>query len=290
MAPETNQGRDLFWLNLAMIFIATSGAFGRSLTVSPELGIFWRSVIGVAALYAYSRWRGISWQLPSGRPRRLIVLSGVLMTLHWVAYFYALKWSNVAVAMVAVFTYPAITALLEPLFFRSAFRWPHLLLAALILGGVYLMSPGFSLADDLSWGILAGLVSATVYAFRNLLMKTQVTSVNGSVLMGWQAVAAVVLLSPYLFLDFKLPPPANWWPLLGLGLVTTALGHTMFLRSFKHFSVTTASLISSIQPVYGILFGWLLLGERPSGSVVSGGFLILASVMLEAWRAGRSAH
>ena len=44
-------------------------------------------------------------------------------------------------------------------------------------------------------------------------------------------------------------------------MVTTAIGHTLMVTSLKHFSVTTASIISSLQPVYGIIMAFLFLSE-----------------------------
>ena len=54
------------------------------------------------------------------------------MGTHWVTYFYALQWSNVAIGMLSLFTYPVITALLEPLFFNTRFQLRHLILGALL--------------------------------------------------------------------------------------------------------------------------------------------------------------
>lgn len=280
----SQRNQQLFLLNLAMICIATSGAFGRSLSIEPAAAILWRSVIGFIALAIYTRISGLNWKLPKGRSRWVVLLSGILMTGHWVAYFYALKWSNVAISMISVFTYPAITTLLEPLFLKSRFQPIHLLLATLMLFGIYLMAPSFSLQDGYTAGILAGIVSATIYALRNILMKTQVDSINGSVLMGYQAAIAVLILLPILLQAPDLPLQSDWWPLLGLGIITTATGHTLFLKSFQHFSVSTASLMSSVQPVYGIIFGFLLLGEVPSWAAVTGGILILSTVVIEGWR------
>lgn len=209
------------------------------------------------------------------------------MTFHWVAYFYALAWSNVAVAMVAVFTFPAITAILEPLLLKQRFQPIHILLAALVLTGVAIMAPSADLNNDLTAGIAMGIFSATVYAIRNILMKTQVNSVQGSVLMTYQVIIAVILLLPLILISGETPLMTDWPALIGLGLITTAIGHTLFLISFRAFSVTTASLIGSTQPVYGIAFGFLLLGEVPGWNTVWGGGLILASVVIEALRAGR---
>jgi drug/metabolite transporter (DMT)-like permease len=72
--------------------------------------------------------------------------------------------------------------------------------------------------------------------------------------------------------------------LLLLGAVTTALGHTLFLTSFSHFNISTASIMSSIQPLFGVLIAMVFLSEIPSLKSVLGGVLILTTVVLENWR------
>lgn len=267
-----------------MVFISTSGGLGRSLSIQPVPAIFWRSLIAVLAIGAWCVYRKYTLRIRESRSRMIILVSGVLMTLHWVTYFYALAWSNVTIAMISVFTYPAITTLLEPLLLKTRFQPIHLLLGAMILAGVFLMTPSLDPTDRVTAGILMGLTSATLYSIRNILMKTQISSLNGSVLMGYQAGIAVLMLAPFALFSAGWPPASDWGTLAALGLITTTLGHTLFLSSFRYFSVSTASLMSSVQPVYGILFGYLWLGEVPGWSAVLGGILILASVVVESVR------
>ena len=102
--------------------------------------------------------------------------------------------------------------------------------------------------------------------------------------MFYQLGVIMVLLLPVLFLY----PAETVTPqipyLLFLGLVTTAIGHTLFINSFKHFSVSTASIMASIQPIYGIIVAMIFLHEIPSGRSIIGGVLILLTVIIESLR------
>lgn len=206
------------------------------------------------------------------------------MATHWVTYFYALAWSSVAIGMLSIYTYPAITTLLEPLLLRKPFERVHLMLAALVLLGIYFLAPSFDLSNDKTAGLAMGILSALVYSLRNILLKTQVTKVEGSVIMLYQLIFTVAILLPVLYLYPSIPAGRDWLVLLVLGLVTTAIGHTLFLSTFKHFSVSTASLLGSIQPIYGIFLGFLFLGEVPGIRSVIGGALILSSILIEGRR------
>jgi len=214
-----------------------------------------------------------------------VLLSGGFMAVHLVTYFYALKLSSVAIGMLAIFTYPAMTTLLEPLLTDKKLEPHHLALAGLVVVGVYFLAPGdFSLENDMFTGMLFGLLSALIYSLRNIMMKAQVKRLNGSVVMLWQVMVCVVVVAPFLFFSKSVPSPEAVPYLVCLALVTTAIGHTLFLRAFKHFSISTASLLSCIQPIYGILLGVLFFREYPAWTSIIGGGLILSAVVVEARR------
>lgn len=284
MTTPDNQGafRPLLEINLAMIFIGTSGVLGRFVPLSPTEAVWWRALIALGLLGLFCWWRGYSFRLRGYRRTVAVLLAGVLMAGHWVTYFYALQLSSVAIGMLSIFTFPAMTTLLEPLLLRKAFEPRHLLLAVLVVAGVYFLAPSFSLDDGATRGLLFGLLSAFIYSLRNILLKTQVEAVQGSVLMFYQVVVAVVVLLPLLSFATLIPTPAAWPYLIGLGLFTTAIGHTLFLGSFRHFSVSTASLLACVQPVYGILLGVIFFREVPGVSSILGGALILLAVAVEA--------
>ncbi|MFC4634254.1 DMT family transporter [Dokdonia ponticola] len=267
-----------------MLFISTSGVLGRYIDLAPAVTIGLRAIGAVAFLGTFIQWKQLSFTL-ARKDMTAIILSGVLMGMHWVTYFYALQLSNVAIGMLSLFTYPVMTSFLEPIFLKTKFSKMHVLLGLLVLLGVYFLAPEFNTDNDDFLAILVGLFSALCYAIRNLLVKTKITTYNGSVVMWYQVLVIAIMLIPAYFL-FDTNGFVNELPYIGiLALVTTALGHTLFLASFRYFSVTTASLMSSAQPIYGILLGMLFLHEIPEVRTIIGGTLILMSVLIESRRA-----
>lgn len=274
-------------INLAMFFIATSGALGRYVQLPVPVTIGTRAILAFLLLFLFCRWKGISLRV-SPKDFPIILLSGLLMGVHWITYFYALKLSNVAVGMLSLFTYPVLTAFLEPLLLKTKFQRIHLFLAFLVLTGMYFLSPDFNFKNSYTIAIGFGLFSALAYALRNILLKQQVAGYNGSSLMVYQTGIVGIALFPFLF---TIAPDAifdQWQGIIVLALVTTAIGHTLFLMTFKHFTITTVSIISSVQPVYGILIGIIFLSEIPKSTTILGGILILGSVVIESIRSGKS--
>jgi len=285
-AATTPHFKHLLEINIAMLFISTSGALGRYIQLSVPVTIASRAFLAFIFLFMYCRYKKVSFNI-AAKDRPMIILSGLLMGAHWVTYFYALQMSNVAIGMLSMFTYPVLTAFLEPLLLKTKFQKIHLLLGALVLLGIYFLIPDFSLDNSYTIAIIIGVFSALVYALRNLLMKSKVAKYNGSVLMLYQtAIVGVLLLPSFFFTDFSIVL-SQWHAIFTLALLTTAIGHTLFLASFKNFTITTASILSSVQPVYGIIIGAIFLSEFPSWSTVLGGVLILTAVVVESVRTYR---
>lgn len=283
---STFNTRNFLEINLAMLLLSTSGPFGKFIMLPVPLTIAMRALLSLMFLVLYCKIKGISFGI-RGTDRWPILLSGLLMAGHWLAYFNALQLSNVAIGMLSLFTYPVFTSFLEPLFLKTRFQKIHLLLGLLVLFGIYFLVPDFSFGNQNTIAIGFGLLSALCYAIRNLILKTKVDRYQGSLLMTYQMViVSLVLLPAYFFYDLH-AIGQQWQGLLGVALITTVLGHTMFINCFRHFSVTTVSILSSIQPVYGILIGALLLSEIPAWTTVLGGILILASVVVESVRSYR---
>ncbi|AXT55765.1 EamA/RhaT family transporter [Aquimarina sp. AD1] len=283
MPKNSHHLRNILELNLAMLFISTSGALGRYIDMPVPVTIAFRAILAGVILFLFCKWKKISFGIASS-DRFTIIIGGVLMGLHWITYFYALKMSNVAIGMLSLFTYPVITSFLEPILLKTKFQKMHLVLGALVLLGIYFLVPNFSLDNSYAQAVGFGVVSALCYALRNLIMKTKVSNYHGSVLMWYQLVIISIMLLPTLFIMDSSAIVTQWPWTLVLAILTTAIGHTLFLFSLKRFSTTTASIISSIQPVYGIIIGIIFLKEIPVLTTIIGGMLILTSVVIESVR------
>lgn len=286
-APNnSNFVKHLIELNIAVFLISTSGVLGKYIDLPTPLIIAIRSIFGAIVLFLYGKWNGYSFKIEK-KDIKTLIIGGVLFAAHWLTYFYALKLSSVAIGMLSLFTYPVITAILEPLILRTKILKFHLFLGVLILIGVYLLVPEFNTENAHFKAVGFGVLSAFCFSLRNIFMKSIVHKYNGSVLMVNQLVVISVLLSPMFFL-LDISQIVNFIPsLLALILLCTSLGHTLFLHSFKNFSTVSASIISCLQPLYGIILGMIFLNEFPGISTIFGGAIILSSVFFESYRVYR---
>ncbi len=276
----------LVYLLLATLFISTSGALGKFIDMPVPVTNWWRSFLALFVLYAFCRYKKIPYQLKSKKNIVPFVLSALFMAGHWITYFYALKFSNVALGMLSLFTYPIITAFLEPLFIRTKFDPVYILLGALALLGIYILAPEFDLESTMFQGIFFGLISALFYALRNIISKKLISEhhYNATAIMLYQIGIVTIVLTPTLFFMDTSNITTQYPYIILLAIITTAVGHTLLVNSLKHFTVSTASIISSVQPVLGIIIAFIFLKEIPSWNTFWGGMIILSTVVIESIR------
>ena len=276
--------KNLSGLLLATFFISTSGVLGRYIALPVEIIIWSRAAIAMVLLYGFCRFKKISLKIVSKKDYIPFFISGFFMAAHWVTYFYALKLSNVALGLLSLYTFPIIIALLEPLFLKIKFNPIYILFGLMVLTGLYILTPQFTIESTQVKGILFGILSAFCYAIRILILKQRVANYNGYMLMFYQTVIVAFLLLPTLFfLDFS-GLQTQWPYVLLLAVLTTAIGHSLMLHSLKFFSASTASIISSLQPIFGIILAYFFLQEIPTMHTFWGGSLILLTVVLESLR------
>ena len=281
---ENSNFKNISSLLLATLFISTSGVLGKYIAMPVEAIVWFRSAFAVVFIYVFCKFTKVDLRIKAKKDWIPFLLSAIFMAAHWLTYFYALKLSNVAIGMLSLFTFPIITAFLEPLFTKTKFNPIYIFLGVLVLIGLYILAPEFTLESNELKGILLGLVSAICYSLRILILKQHVSNYNGSMLMLYQTAIISILLVPVLFFVDISGLESQFPYLVLLAVLTTAIGHTMMVKSLKHFSAATATIISSIQPIFGIIIAFIFVNEIPSLNTFWGGSLILLTVVIESFR------
>lgn len=125
--------KHLVELNIAILLISTSGVLGRFISMPPPVTIWLRCLMAAIILGAFCWYKKIDLKIAHKKDWLTIIISGLFFGAHWITYFYALHLTNVAIGMLSLFTYPVITALLEPLFFKTSLNKKHVVFGILFL-------------------------------------------------------------------------------------------------------------------------------------------------------------
>lgn len=223
----------------------------------------------------------------SGLPRRellLSLLSGAFLGLHFVCYFEALDRTSIASAVVLVDTEVLFVALASVLILRKRLR-PRAWLAVLTaFGGGCLValadrSGGTgALTGDLI--ALAGAVCVSVYTMLGAVCRERLTTAAYTTLVYLAAsgtLLGIALASGTPLLGYG---PVNLLTGLGLAVFCTLLGHSVFSWGLKYLPPAFISTVKLLEPVFSALYGFFLFEERPGGTVILGGALILLGIGL----------
>ncbi len=267
-------------LNLSFILMSTSGLFGKIIPLEPVTIIFYRCLLAGIALVGFLYIRK-QLKLYWNRDMRFFITSSILLTLHWVTYFQAIKMAGVALAMLALFTYPVITSLLEPLFFKTRHSRIELLSSLVVLVGLAVIVPEFSLNNKSMQGVLLGLISAILYTIRNIMNRGKIKSYSGTQIMCYQLLLSTLFLLPFIMVETEPIARSNWPNLILLALITTAIAHTLFVKALSHFTASTVAIFSCLTPVYGILWAVLLANELLTKNIIIGGIVIIATTIFQ---------
>lgn len=277
----------LVQLATGILFMSTSGVLGRYISLPAPVIIWIRCLVCVVLLYAILKLLKKSVFIGWGRHFRIVILSSLFLGAHWITYFMSLQLSNVAVSMLSMFTYPVMTALLEPLVLKTRFNPVTILLSIFAFIGVSFLVPELDFGNTMTQGILLGLFAGFFYSLRNLLLKMNINEHDGITLMYYQVIILSLLLWPVMFMyEVSIPEIEinDWMSLLALGVLTTAIGHTLFTRSLKHFTVSTVSIMSCLTPLLGAGLAYVFLDEIPRGQTFVAGTIIMLTAIYESYR------
>lgn len=154
--------RALLSIHIAAVLFGLTGIFGELIKASAAFITAGRAGFAVLALLAFMRWQGASAR--SGIDRRsaaILITAGVMLAIHWVTFFIAVKVSGVAIATLGFASFPAFITLCEWLILRERISRAEWVILLLVTTGLVLVTPSFDFGDQatigLMWAIASGL-------------------------------------------------------------------------------------------------------------------------------------
>ncbi len=267
------------------MLLGGTALFSKLIPLSALDITFGRSLPAFLFLFAFVKLSGESLRLNQSKDYFIAMGLGMIMAVHWVTYFAAMQYSSVSVGIIALFTFPVITVLLEPFFEKIAIVWQDIVSALVVLVGIFMIVPDVSLENDVTLGVAIGVFSAFLYAIRNLMHRQYFSHYSGAKAMAYQIAIICPCLVWFISDDFFSVEKAfdinSALLLLLLGTVFTALPHALVATALKHLRAKTFSLVACMQPLYGVVFAIVLLGESPTWQTLAGGILVISAAVYE---------
>ncbi len=275
--------RSLAEIHVAVVLFGIAGLFGKWIPLPPSIIAFGRVFFASIALAIILL---ISKQIlffPNKSTYFLLVSLGFLLAVHWTVFFQSIRISTVAVGLLSYSSFPVFTAFLEPLFFKEKIQFKNIFYAGMCVLGIFLIIPKYDLDDTILQGVLWGLGAGLTFSVLTIFNRKLSQKYSSMVIVFYQDFFATLFLLPFFLFLRPVLDLKNIILLCILGIFCTAGSHTLFIKGMKYIRAQTAAIISSLEPVYGIIIAFFFLHEIPTLRTVLGGIIILWAAFSVTW-------
>jgi len=262
MAPAR---KALLQIHLCVVIWGFTAILGKLISLPAFALVWWRMCLVVVALaFIPAFWRGL--QRMSLRTVGIFAGIGVVVALHWVTFYGAIKLANASVAAACMGVAPLMMAVVEPWITRKRFDPRELLIGVAAVPGVLLVVGGTP--QGMRIGIAAGVLSALLVSVFGSLNKRYVELGEPMAVTGLELAAGTAFLTLLAVLfggeatHLPIPGAHDAWLLLVLALACTLFPFALSLIALRNLSAFSAQLAVSLEPVYAVFLAILLLGEQ----------------------------
>lgn len=211
-------------------------------------------------------------------------LAGIIIALHWLTFFGAIKASNVSVTLAVLSTGAFFASLLEPLLYGRKIILYEVLFGLIVIVGLYII---FDVEASYTLGIILALISAFLSALFSVINGKFVLKHKASAISFYELMFGVLGISIYLAFSGKFTvafftvSTHDWIYLAILASACTAYAFIASIHVMKWISPYTVMLTINMEPVYGIILALIVLGdsENMSPQFYYGAVIILLTVI-----------
>jgi drug/metabolite transporter (DMT)-like permease len=279
--------QSLLEIHAAVVLFGMAGLFGKWLTFSPFIIVLGRVFFASLALFLFFLFSRQSMRVSPTKNYAVFILLGLILAVHWVAFFHSIQISTVAIGLLSYSSFPIFTAFLEPFLCKEKIKISTLLYALFCVLGIFLIIPRFDLTDSDYQGVLWGLFAGFTFSILTILNRKLSQIYSSLLITFYQDLWATLFLLPFFFIMKPHLDGRDILLLLILGIFCTALAHSLFIKGMRLIKAQTAAIISSLEPVYGIIMALFILNEVPSLRTILGGIVILGTTFAVTWRGAR---
>lgn len=275
--------KNYFHLHLIVFIWGFTAVLGKLITIE-ALNLVWYRM-GMAAIFVliYLGMVRISLKVTK-RTFLILMVAGLALAIHWVTFFLAIKVSNVSIALATMSTGAFFTAILEPLWYRKKIVWYELVLGAIVILGLGLI---FKVESSYGYGMLIALISALMGVVFTLINSELVQKEKPSVIAWYELSIGVLLITILLAVQGKFDDEffqlstTDWVFMIILASVCTAYAFIGGVKVMKFVAPYTVILTVNLEPVYGIILAFFILGEseRMNPMFYLGAAIIISTVI-----------
>ena len=270
-----------------MLIAGFTAILGELISIEAIPLVWYRMTIAGVLMFLFIKFKKMSLKVPLKALIRFSI-AGVIIALHWITFFAAIKASNISITLAMFSTGAFFASLIEPLFYKRKIIGYEIIFGFIVIAGVVLITQ-----TELQYllGIALGISSALFSTLFAVLNGQFVKKYKASVISFYEFVSGVLFMSIFIAFTgdgfdasyFQLSS-SDWICLFILASICTAYAFIASIHVMKHITPYTLVLTYNLEPIYGIVLAVILFPQtetmRPLFYV--GAALIISTVLLNA--------
>ena len=280
----TNKLKNQIHLHFIVFIWGFTAILAALISIDAVPLVWYRVLLASLTLFIYFKIKKIDLKISLNAVLRFF-LGGIMIALHWAAFFYAIKISTISITLITMSSSAIFVALLDPILSKKKFRFYELLLASIVIIGFVII---FNVESGYTKGIIYALISSILLAFFSIFNSKNIKKFKAVHIAFYELFFAFIFLSGVLFIsnsfsivEFKLSN-SDWLYLIILSTICTAYPFVVATNLLKKMSPFTMVLTNNLEPVYGIILAVFIFGDKEKMSLqfYIGAAIIFGSVLL----------
>lgn len=259
-----NRLKNYVLLHLIVFIWGFTAILGALITIDAIPLVFFRMGLAVFFIAIYFLFKKKSFYLNKEGVFKFL-FSGIIIALHWIFFFKAIKISNVSVALVTMSTGAFFTSLLEPFFFKRKIKSLEIILGLLVIVGLYII---FNFESQYKLGIIYALISSFLGSLFSVLNGLFIKKYDANRISLYQLLFGTLFVTLYLLItnsfsvSFFNLPNTDWVYLFILSSICTAYAFIASVKVMKYLSPYTVMLTINLEPIYAIILALFIFGDK----------------------------
>lgn len=280
--PKTKL-KNYLHLHILVFIWGFTAILGALIKINAIPLVWYRMLLATFFVFLYFLIKKKSLRIDTKSAFKFLV-GGILIALHWIFFFSAIKVSNVSVALVSMSTGALFTSIIEPFFFKRKLIFSELFFGIIVISGLYLI---FNVESEYKLGIAYALIAAFLSALFTVLNGLYIKKHDADTISFYQLLFGVAFITIYILAttgftveDFTLTN-SDFLYLFILSSICTAYAFVVSVKVMKHLTPYTVMLTINLEPIYAIILALIIFGEKEQMSTqfYLGALIILITVI-----------
>ena len=284
---QSDKLKNYLHLHFLVLIAGFTAILGELISIEAIPLVWYRMTIAGVLMFLFIKFKKMSLKVPLKAVIRFSI-AGVIIALHWITFFAAIKASNISITLAMFSTGAFFASLIEPLFYKRKIIGYEIIFGFIVIAGVVLITQ-----TELQYllGIALGISSALFSTLFAVLNGQFVKNYKASVISFYEFVSGVLFMSIFIAFTgdgfdasyFQLSS-SDWICLFILASICTAYAFIASIHVMKHITPYTLVLTYNLEPIYGIVLAVLLFPKTETMRPLFylGAALIISTVLLNA--------